>query len=198
MSAVNRAAVRPVTATATLTAGPWRLRRSAALLAAAMWVAAAHAQTPNLAGTWALDAARSNIVATAAYTGLIAAGAPKTLHITQPANGSVVVESQINEAHVRLYKPGAQTSTPAGQGGVVVMTAKWEGGSLVSEGAMKAPNGDATTIREMLAVAPDGKTLTVTITAAAKDKAESTLVYARTADVGPCERWPTPCKRAPQ
>jgi len=42
---------------------------------------------------------------------------PQTLHVTQPANGSLVVESQINEAHVRIYKPGRETSTPAGQGG---------------------------------------------------------------------------------
>jgi hypothetical protein len=38
------------------------------------------------------------------------------------------------------------TSTPAGQGGTVAMTAKWQGRSLLSEGTMKAPNGDTTTI----------------------------------------------------
>ena len=70
---------------------------------------------------------RARSIATAGIIGLIPAGAPKTLHITQPANGTVVIESQINEAHVRIYRPGTETSTPAGQGGAVTMTTKWDG-----------------------------------------------------------------------
>jgi hypothetical protein len=155
------------------------------------------AQAPDLSGTWVLDAAKSQVVATAGFTGLISAGAPATLHITQPANGSVVVESQVNEQHVRIYKPGGQTATPAGQGGAVTMTTKWEGRSLVSEGALKAPNGDTTTVREVLSLSPDGKLLTVQITTTAAEKAASALVYTKITDVGPCEKWPTPCKRAP-
>jgi hypothetical protein len=155
------------------------------------------AQTPDFSGTWALDAAKSQVVATAGYTGLIAAGAPATLHITQPANGAVVVESQMNEAHVRIYKPGGQTSTPAGQGGAVLMTTKWEGRSLVSEGAVKAPNGDTVTVREVLAMSADGKALTVEITTSAAGQNSSSLVYTRSTNAGPCESWPTPCKRTP-
>ena len=37
-------------------------------------------------------------------------------------------------------------------------------------------------------------TMEVTTTGA-KEKASSTLVYTRITDVGPCETWPTPCKR---
>lgn len=158
--------------------------------------AATLAQAPNFAGTWKLDEARSLIVATAGVTGLIPSGAPKTLHITQPANGSVVIESQVNEAHVRIYRPGRETSTPAGQGGAVTMTSKWEGRSLASEGAMKAPNGDTSTIREVLSLSADGKVLTMEVsTNTAAGKASSTLVYLKITDVGPCETWPTPCKR---
>ena len=153
------------------------------------------AQAPDLSGTWVLDAARSQVVATAGFTGLISAGAPRTLHITQPANGAVVIESQINEQHVRIYKPGGQTSTPAGQGGVVTMTTRWEGRTLVSEGAMKAPSGDTTIVREVLSVSPDGKALTVQITTSAAEKAASALTYTKVTSVGPCESWPTPCKR---
>lgn len=155
------------------------------------------AQAPDLSGTWMLDAAKSQVVATAGYVGLISAGAPKTLHITQPANGMVVVESQVNEQHARIYKPGGQTSTPAGQGGAVTMTTKWEGRALVSEGAFKAPNGDTTTVREQFSMSADGKVLTVQINRTAAEKAASTLVYTRVTNVGPCETWPTPCKRAP-
>ena len=115
------------------------------------------AQAPDFSGTWRLDEAKSKVVATAGITGLIPAGAPKTLHITQPANGTIVIESQINEAHVRIYKPGTETSTPAGQGGAVTMTIKWEGKSLVSEGALKAPNGDTTTVREVVSLSADGR-----------------------------------------
>ena len=121
------------------------MTRSLAFAALVIMGASLSAQTPDFSGTWALDAEKSRVTATAGIIGLISAGAPKTLHITQPANGTLVIESQINEAHVRIYKPGAQTSTPAGQGGAVTMTTKWEGRALVSEGAMKAPNGDTTT-----------------------------------------------------
>jgi hypothetical protein len=155
------------------------------------------AQAPDLSGTWLLDEAKSQVVATAAYNGLISAGAPRTLHITQPANGTVMVESQINEQHVRMYKPGGQSATPARQGGEVTMTTKWEGRALVSEGALKAPNGDTTTLREVLSLSADGKVLTVQITSTAAEKTTSELVYSRITDVGPCEKWPTPCKRAP-
>jgi hypothetical protein len=160
-------------------------------------VATAQAQAPDLAGTWRLDEAKSIVVATAGIIGLISAGAPKTLHITQPSNGAVVIESQVNEAHVRIYKPGRETSTPAGQGGAVSMTSRWDGQSLVSEGALKAPNGDTTTIREVVSLSADGKMLTMKVTTSAADKASSTLVYSKITDVGPCETWPTPCKRFP-
>lgn len=153
------------------------------------------AQAPDFSGTWRLDEAQSKVVATAGLIGLISAGAPKTLHITQPANGSIVIESQINEAHVRIYQPGRETSTPAGQGGAVTMKTKWDGKSLVSEGALKAPNGDTTAIREVASLSADGKTLTMEVMTAAADQASSSLVYTKITDVGPCETWPTPCKR---
>ena len=158
------------------------------------------AQAPDFSGTWQLDEAKSKVIATAGVVGLIPAGAPKVLHITQPANGTVVIESQVNEAHVRIYKPGRETSTPAGQGGAVTMSSKWDGKSLVAEGALKAPNGDTTTVREVVTLGGDGKTLTMEVTTKAAASAEgsaSTLVYSKITDVGPCEKWPTPCKRWP-
>ena len=169
------------------------------LLALAAVTSSLAAQTPasNFAGTWRLDETKSRIAATAGIAGLISAGAPKTLHITQPANGTVVIESQVNEAHVRIYKPGRETSTPAGQGGAVTMTTKWDGKALVSEGALKAANGDTTTVREVVSLSADGKVLTMEIATTAAEKAASTLVYTKITDVGPCETWPTPCKRFP-
>jgi hypothetical protein len=158
------------------------------------------AQAPDFSGTWQLDETKSMVTATAGIIGLIPAGAPKTLHITQPANGTLVIESQVNEAHVRIYKPGRETSTPAGQGGAVTMTSKWDGRAFVSEGALKAPNGDTTTIREVVRLGADGKTLTMEVTTTPvgqTEKVSSSLVYTKITDVGPCEKWPTPCKRFP-
>jgi predicted thioesterase len=158
------------------------------------------AQAPNLSGTWRLDEAKSQVVATAGIIGLISAGAPKMLHITQPANGTITIESQVNEQHVRVYRPGRETTTPAGQGGSVTMNTKWDGRSLVSEGAMKAPNGDTTTIREVVSLGADGKMLTMdvqTLPVGQTEKVSSRLVYTKITDVGPCESWPTPCKKFP-
>ena len=168
-----------------------RVTLTAALVAAS---AILSAQAPDFSGTWKLDETKSRVVATAGITGLIPAGAPKTLHITQSANGTIVIESQINEAHARIYRPGRETATPAGQGGAVTATSKWEGASLVVEGALKNANGDTTAIREKLSLGTGG-TLTMEVTTG--EQASSTLVYSKITDVGPCSTWPTPCKRSP-
>jgi len=170
------------------------------LLACVIASSILQAPAPDFSGTWRLDEAKSTVAAAAGIVGLIPAGAPKTLHITQPANGTVVIESQINEAHVRIYKPGGETSTPAGQGGTVTMTTKWSDQALMSEGAMKAPNGDTTIVREVLSLSAEGNLLTMAVTTSAGTggtSSTSRLVYTRITDVGACETWPTPCKRSP-
>jgi len=164
-----------------------------ALVACVVATTTLHAQAPDFSGTWRLDEGKSKVLATAGLFGLIPAGAPKMLHITQPANGTLVIESQVNEGHSRIYKLGRESSTPAGQGGAVTVTSKWDGKSLISEGAFKAPNGDTTTVREVLSLT-DGKQLTLEVTTPA---GTSTLHYEKITDVGPCEKWPTPCKRFP-
>jgi hypothetical protein len=119
------------------------------------------------------------------------------LHITQPENGTLVVESPINEGHVRMYHPGAKTTTPAGQGGTIAMTSEWVARTLVSQGAVVNASGASTTIKETYSVSDDGKVLTVDVATTGSSEAASTLKYSRIQDVGPCEKWPTPCKRAP-
>ena len=173
--------------------GEERRTRWAAAFALAASVAVS-AQGPDFSGTWRLDEAKSNVVAAAGFVGLIPAGAPKTLHVTQPSNGSLVIESQINEAHVRIYKPGRETSTPAGQGGSVTMTTTWDGRTVTSEGALKNAGGETTPVTEVLSLSADGTAMTVQTTVGAN---RSTMVYTKITDVGPCEKWPTPCKRFP-
>ena len=166
-------------------------------LAFAISAAPAFGQTPNFAGTWKLDAAASKITPAAGLAGLIPNGAPAVLHVTQPANGTLVVESQINEGQSRLYKPNAKTATPVGQGGTITMMTKWNGRTISSEGAAQAPNGVSTAVKETFVLSPDGQKLTVdVVTTAGTETSTSTMTYVRTPGVGPCESWPTPCKRS--
>lgn len=158
---------------------------------------------PGLSGTWRLDTERSRVSADATLAGLIGSGAPPTLHVTQPANGTVVVESQINESHSRVYVPAGKTVMPVtvGPPGTVTMTSRWEGRALVSEGTRESASGPSTIVtqvKERFTLSADGRTLTVEVsTTAGRESAASTLVYTRTSDVGPCQSWPTPCKSSP-
>lgn len=164
-------------------------------------VAVILAQAPDFSGTWKLDQDRSRIVPTAGLAALSPSGAPATLHITQPANGTLVIESQINESHARLYVTGGRSSTPVGQTGTITMTTRWDGRSLVSEGRQETMAGTTTVVkdvREVMAFAPDGRTLTIEITEKSPEQTSvSTLTYTRSQDVGPCHSWPTPCKPPP-
>lgn len=159
------------------------------------------AQTPGLGGTWRLDAERSKVTPGAGLFGLIGAGVPPTLHITAPANGTLVVESQINEGHARMYTPRGKTTTPVGQTGTITMMSKWSGRSLTSEGTQETLAGTTTVVRnvkEVYTLSADGRTLTIEITSTTGgETSASSLVFTRLASVGGCESWPTPCKRAP-
>ncbi len=153
------------------------------------------AQAPDLAGTWKLDAAASRITPHAGLAGLIGAGAPPMLHITQPANGTLIVESPINEGHARFYHPGGTTATPIGQGGTITMTSSWTGRTLVSQGTSVTGAGAFATVKEVYSLDSDGNTLTIDVTTTAASESVSALKYVRIRDVGRCESWPTPCKR---
>jgi len=161
------------------------------LLLAIMSAGLVLAQAPDLTGTWKLDTDRSRIEASAGIVGLIRSGAPPTLHITQPTNGSVIVESQINESQSRIYKPGAKTSTPVVPSGTITMTSKWEGRTLVGEGSSETTSGAPTAVKEVFSTSTDGRTLTVEITVGGN---HSTLIYTKTQAAEPCRSWPTPCK----
>ena len=151
----------------------------------------------RFAGTWRLDAAASQLTDGAGLAGLIAAGVPPTLHVTHAANGTLVVESPINEGHARIYKPGKETATPVAQGGTITVTAKWSGATLVAEGTMTAANSAAVAVKEAYALTPARTALSVEVTVVTNggDPRVSRLIYVPISDMGPCEKWPTPCKR---
>lgn len=159
--------------------------------------AAAVCQTPDFRGTWRLDEARSSVALEAPLAGLIGAGAPPTLHVTQPANGTLVVESQINESHARLYVPGEETTTPVflGEAGTITITTRWEGSTLVGEGVRESQSGPSTKVKEVFAVNAEGPTLEVEIVSStAEGTSSSSLTYERVQGVGTCDSWPSPCK----
>lgn len=167
-------------------AGPAVMLSDAAADIALNWKAS------PLAGTWKLDAAASKVGSAAAPIGLVKTGAPQTLHITHAANGTVIVESQINESQSRAYQPDRQTATPVVPTGTITMKSRWNGATLVSEGALEA-GAAPVPVKEAFAIAEGRLTLTTTVGAGA-DATTSVLVYARAKTVEPCKAWPTPCK----
>ena len=155
----------------------------------------AQSAAPDVSGTWKLDLERSRISTEPGWPGLIGAGAPERIHVTQAANGTLVIESEINESHARIYKPGGTSSTPVAQTSAITMASRWEGRRLTSEGNLVPPSGAPTRVKEAIALSDDGQTLTVGITASGPGGTNaSTLVYTRTKLVEPCEKWSTPCK----
>ena len=149
----------------------------------------------SFAGTWRLDATSSRINDAAGLAGLIGAGAPPTLHVTQPANGTMIVESAINAGEARFYRPGRESTTPAG-GGTITMKTIWSGATLVAEGTHVTGSAASVRVEEVFSISPDGKVLTIDVTkTAGTDEITSRFQYTRTTDLGPCEKWPTPCKR---
>jgi hypothetical protein len=169
--------------------------------AALLVIAQATAPLPDFSGTWRLDASRSRVDASSPFSGLIGAGAPETLHVTMPENGDIVIESQINESHARIYRPGGTSKTPVYVGalGSITVTSRWEGVALVSEGSRESASGTetlVTQVKEMVSLSSDGRSLVVEVTTTGAEGTSTTKAfYTRIEDVGPCQSWPTPCKQ---
>jgi outer membrane protein assembly factor BamB len=141
------------------------------------------------AGSWRLDASASTVTEGAGFAGLVAAGAPPWLFVTQPANGTLVIESPINTGHTRFYRPGRSTTTDVANGRIA-MTTTWTSGALVAEGRLTASSGEVTAVRETFS--RDGDALIVGITSGDRT---SRLRYVPLLEVGPCTSWPRPCKK---
>lgn len=162
------------------------------------------ANDTTLSGTWRLDEARSELSSEAGLPGLIVTGVPVTLHVTHAKNGTLVVESQNNPTHARLYIPGRETTSPVvlGDTGRITVTSRWENGRLVSEGVYEITARTPTEtvgLDESFRLSEDGRTLEIVITTTSDGSTHSsTLRYERIDSVGPCESWPSPCKTPPR
>jgi hypothetical protein len=116
------------------------------------------------------------------------------LFITQPENGTVIVESPINTGHARFYRPGSEASTPV-PGGTIATRSSWTGTALVAEGTASTVDGSPARVREAWSISSDGATLTVDVSRTGASEQTSRLIYTRLESAGPCQSWPTPCKR---
>ena len=171
-----------------------------ALVLALLLPAAAWAQSSGFSGTWRLVQDESHTRRDVTLAGLIGVGAPPSLHITAPSNGTLLVESPINESHSRFYVPGGRTTTPIflGTAGRIEMTSRWEGETLVAEGT-RTPSSDtgetAKKVREIFRVGEEGRRLEIEVSVSDPEgQSSATFVYRRIRDIGACESWPTPCK----
>jgi hypothetical protein len=147
--------------------------------------ATAVAQAPDFNGWFRLNKATSQVTAGVGLAGLGQGGAPHTLFITQAANGTISVGSDINESQSRLYRVNGDSALPAGQGhgDLIRIKSRRDGGAIVAEGAG---------LKETLALSADGQTLTISVAAR---PGTTTLVYNRMQRAEPCTAWPTPCRR---
>ena len=113
-------------------AGSWRARRRtpAATPAAPPTTrrsavragSAPRASTPaEFSGSWRLDAPASTVTTGAGLSGLHPNGAPAWMFVTQPSNGTLILESANNASQSRFYRPGKSTTT-ATAGGTITMT----------------------------------------------------------------------------
>lgn len=123
-------------------------------------------KAPEFSGTWKLDRAASQIASGVGIAGLGASGAPNTLYISQAANGTVVIGSDVNESQARTFR--------------------------IANGAVSSRGAELT---ESASVSADGQTLTVTVVATrSTGEVSSTLTYKRSQGEDACEKWPTPCR----
>ena len=90
------------------------------------------AQAPDHSGTWRLSRDSSQITKGAGLTGLGAGGVPPTLYVTQSANGTAVVGSDINESAAKLYQVSAK--------GLAARTG-WDNGTAVDQSGQENADG---------------------------------------------------------
>lgn len=165
-------------------------------LLATFAAATASAQAPDFSGTWRLELAGSEVSPEAVFFGLAGAGVPETLHVTQPENGTLVVESRLNESHARLYVPGERRSTPVfiGGAGTITTASRWEGAALVSVGERESAAEGAMEVSETFRLDGEGRLVVEIVTARGEERHASRATYEKVTETGPCESWPTPCK----
>ena len=140
----------------------------------------AFAQRPDFSGNWDLDRSASRITTPLGLAGLRGA-APDHLYIQQPSNRSIILASRLPGATARSYQFDGQSWLPAIEGDPtkILMSSRVRGLSLISTGAGRV-GGETVSVREVLLMNPNGRSLTLQVTTTRPSGAETnTLVYQR-------------------
>ena len=144
-------------------------------------------QTPDFSGTWRLDRQASQITPPA-FSGGRGGVTVDMLHITQAANGTLIIGSEANGTKAWAYQLDGESTIPAGRNSTMSVTSRWDGRVLETEGIG---------LKERLSLSDDGETLTIEITittATPSGERTNRLVYTKQDVVDPCESWSTPCR----
>ena len=167
-----------------------RGRRSLAAAGGVLLAAgSASAQQPDFSGMWTLDREASRYAAPA-FSGGRGGDDVGRLFITQAADGTLIVGAETNGLKAWSYAPGRELVIPVGRDTTMRAASRWEGGRLVAEGTQ----GDMT-MREVMALSPDGGTLTIEVVTSTPDgETRNRLVYRADRPVGP----PRPPGRRPR
>ncbi len=124
----------------------------------------AFAQRPDFSGNWELDRSASRITTPYGLAGL-RNPAPDHLHIQQASDQMIILASRLPAAVARSYQFDGQTWLPAVEGDPtkILMSSRVRGLSLISTGAGRVA-GETVSVREILTMAPSGRTLTLQVT----------------------------------
>ena len=144
-------------------------------------------QTPDFSGTWKLDRQASQITPPA-FSGGRGGRTVDTLHVTQAANGTLIIGSEANGTKAWAYQLEGESTIPAGRSSTMSVTSRRDGRVLATEGVG---------LKERLSLSDDGETLTIEITittATPSGERTNRLVYTKQDVVDPCESWSTPCR----
>ena len=149
----------------------------------------AFAQRPDFAGNWELDRSASRITTPDGLAGL-RGSAPDHLYIQQTSDETIILASRLPGALARSYQFDGQTWLPVIEGDPtkILMSSRVRGLSLISTGAGRVA-GETVSVREILTMAPSGRTLTLQVTTTRSTGAETnTLIYQRASGSDPPQR----------
>lgn len=121
------------------------------------------AQAPNLSGTWALDAAKSDMGPMAQMMGGETPKITMVIDHKEPTVGmktTTVTSRGERTADQSLTTDGKEVTSTNPRGGTAVTTAKWEGKNLVITTKRTMQQGEITQVQTLI-LSADGKTLTI-------------------------------------
>ncbi len=124
------------------------------VVALALSGAAVAAEHPDITGTWALDAAKSDF-------GPMPAPADLVVTITGKAPDYQIHQTGAGQPDMDLrFSTSGQPVTNEVGGAKMVSTHRWEGDVIVGEVALDTPDGNHITFKDRISYSPDGKVMT--------------------------------------